>query len=120
MAVSVLKNNFFEFNFKFFQQISGTAIGTKFVFLLYNIPYSDVEVRTVFTPSPFVSHRSARKVKKFFGEVKSLSIRKNSGLFKMWFQKISGLPKCFRNIFFILSDKENIRLVITSIVMINV
>ena len=27
-----------------------------------------------------------------FGEVKSLSIRKNSGFFKMWFQKMSGLP----------------------------
>ena len=30
MADFVLKNDFFEFNFKFFQQISGTAIGTKF------------------------------------------------------------------------------------------
>ena len=30
MADFVLKNNFFEFNSKFFQQISGTAIGTKF------------------------------------------------------------------------------------------
>ena len=58
----------------------------------YNIIYSDVKVRTVFTPSPFVAHRSARKLTEFFGEVKSLSIRKNSGFFKMWFQKISGLP----------------------------
>ena len=30
MADFVLKNNFFEFNSKFFQQISGTVIGTKF------------------------------------------------------------------------------------------
>ena len=30
MAQSVLKNNFFEFNNYVFQQISGTAIGTKF------------------------------------------------------------------------------------------
>ena len=30
MADIVLKNNVFEFNSKFFQQISGTAIGTKF------------------------------------------------------------------------------------------
>ena len=30
MADFVLKNNFFEFNSKFFQQISGTAIGSKF------------------------------------------------------------------------------------------
>ena len=30
MADLVLKNNFFEFNSKFFQQISGIAIGTKF------------------------------------------------------------------------------------------
>ena len=30
LADFVLKNNFFEFNSKFFQQISGTAIGTKF------------------------------------------------------------------------------------------
>ena len=29
MADFVLKNNFFEFNLNFFQQISGTAIGTK-------------------------------------------------------------------------------------------
>ena len=29
MAGVVLKNNFFEFNSKFFQQISGTAISTK-------------------------------------------------------------------------------------------
>ena len=58
----------------------------------YNVLYSDVKVRRVFTPSPFVAHRSARKLREFFGEVKSLSIRKNSGFFKMWFQKISGLP----------------------------
>ena len=30
MAEFVLKNNLFEFNSKVFQQISGTAIGTKF------------------------------------------------------------------------------------------
>ena len=30
MANFVFKNNFFEFNSKFFQEISGTAIGTKF------------------------------------------------------------------------------------------
>ena len=30
MSDFVLKNNFFEFNSKCFQQISGTAIGTKF------------------------------------------------------------------------------------------
>ena len=30
MSDFVLKNNFFEFNSKFFQQISGSAIGTKF------------------------------------------------------------------------------------------
>ena len=29
MAVFVLKNNLFEFNEKFYKQISGTAIGTK-------------------------------------------------------------------------------------------
>ena len=58
----------------------------------YNILYSDVKVRTFFTPSPFVAHRSARKLTEFFGEVKSLSIRKNNGFFKMWSQKISGLP----------------------------
>ena len=32
----------------------------------YNILYSDVEVRTVFMPSPFVAHRSARKLKRVF------------------------------------------------------
>ena len=31
MAKFVLKNNYFEFNGKVKQQISGTAIGTKFV-----------------------------------------------------------------------------------------
>ena len=30
MAEFVLKNNLFEFNSKFYKQISGTAIGTKF------------------------------------------------------------------------------------------
>ena len=30
VADFVLKNNLFEFDFKFYQQISGTAIGTKF------------------------------------------------------------------------------------------
>ena len=30
MAEFVLKNNFFEFNEKFFRQLSETAIGTKF------------------------------------------------------------------------------------------
>ena len=30
MVQFVLKNNFFELNNEFFQQISGTAIGTKF------------------------------------------------------------------------------------------
>ena len=31
MTNFVLTNNFFEFNSKFYKQISGTAIGTKFV-----------------------------------------------------------------------------------------
>ena len=35
MAESVLSNNFFEFNSDTFQQISGTAIGTKFA-----LPYA--------------------------------------------------------------------------------
>ena len=30
MAYFMLKNNLFEFDYKFYQQISGTAIGTKF------------------------------------------------------------------------------------------
>ena len=35
MAEFVLKNNLFEFDCKFYQQISGMAIGTKFV-----LPYA--------------------------------------------------------------------------------
>ena len=40
MAEFVLKNNLFEFNSKVFQQISGTAIGTKFA-PLYACIYMD-------------------------------------------------------------------------------
>ena len=32
----------------------------------FNILYSDAEVRTVFTPSPFFAYRSARNLKNFF------------------------------------------------------
>ena len=41
MADFVLKNNFFEFNSKFFLQISGTAIGTKFDSLPYACIFMD-------------------------------------------------------------------------------
>ena len=34
---------------------------------MFNILYSDAEVRTVFTPSPFVAYRSAQNLKEFFG-----------------------------------------------------
>ena len=40
MAEIVLSNNFFEFNSGTFQQISGTAIGTKFA-LPYAFIYMD-------------------------------------------------------------------------------
>ena len=32
---------------------------------MFNILYSDAEVRTVFTPSPFVAYRSAQNLKSF-------------------------------------------------------
>ena len=41
MANFVLKSNFFEFNYKFFQQISGTAIGTRFASFPYAFIFMD-------------------------------------------------------------------------------
>ena len=46
----------------------------------FNILYSDAEVRTVFTPSPFVAYRSARNLKNFFVRSKVYPLERTVGL----------------------------------------
>ena len=45
----------------------------------FNILYSDAEVRTVFTPSPFVAYRSARNLKNFFVRSKVYPLERTVG-----------------------------------------
>ena len=63
MAEFVLNNNIFEFNSKAYQQKSGTAIGTKFVF----------------TPGPIVSCRNARKISSYLVRAKLYPLERKVG-----------------------------------------
>ena len=58
----------------------------------FNILYSDAEVRTVFTPSPFVSHRSARNLMSFLVRSKIYLLERILGSSKCGSKKMSGLP----------------------------
>ena len=61
MADFLLKNNFFEFISKFFQQISGTAIGTKFAppspYTCIFMDYIEVEFLKTLSIKPWMLKR---------------------------------------------------------------
>ena len=48
----------------------------------FNILYSDAEVRTVFTPSPFVAYSSARNLKSFLVRSKVYLLERTVGSLK--------------------------------------
>ena len=87
----------------------------------FNILYSDVEVRMVFTRSPFVAYKSARNLQSFLIRSKVCPLERTAVLqnavpkdikFALMFQK-----QIFLNPF---RQKNNIILIITLIVVINV
>ena len=72
MADFVLKNNFFEFNYKFFQQILGTAIGTKFALPPYDCIFMDYidDVFFIWTDSEENLERFLKELNGFHSSVK--------------------------------------------------
>ena len=76
----------------------------------FNILYSDAGVRTVFTPNPFITYRNARNLKSFLVRSKVYPLERTVGSSKC------GSKQIFLNPF---RQKDNIRLIITSVVMIN-
>ena len=45
----------------------------------FNILYSDLEIRKIFTPSPFVAYRSARNLKSFLVRSKVYPLERKVG-----------------------------------------
>ena len=87
----------------------------------FNILYSEEEVRTVFTASPFVAYRSARSLKNFLVRSKVYPLERTVGSSKCGSKRCQVAFMFQKQIFLNpFRQRDNIRLIITSIVMINV
>ena len=83
--------------------------------------YSDVEVRTVFTPSPFVAYRSSRNLNSFLERSKVYPLKRTMGSSKCGSKRCQVcLNVSETNIFESFQTRNNIALIINLIVMINV
>ena len=88
----------------------------------FNILYSDAEVRTVFTQSPFVTYRSARNLTSFLVRSKVYPLKRTVTSSKCASKRCQVCVYVSETNTFepFQKKKNNIRLIITSIVMISV